>query len=35
VLREALNRLSALDRAIAPGPKGTKQPPRTVRPKAG
>jgi adenylate cyclase len=35
VLREALNRLSALDRAIAPGPKGTKQPPRTARPKAG
>ena len=37
VLREALNRLSALDRATTPGPEQTKQsrPPRTARPKAG
>jgi class 3 adenylate cyclase/phosphoglycerate-specific signal transduction histidine kinase len=37
VLREALNRLSALDRAATPGPKETKRPrlPRTAPRKAG
>jgi hypothetical protein len=37
VLREALGRLSVLDRATAPGPQETKQsrPPGTARPKAG